>query len=747
MIIIGTINIKIKHIFFLWPLLILTSCGGDSGDSSNISYTSSIENKDNSQKSKLYCINNIVTQQNKPLNSIDSIFKAPAQRESEKLINNLPSSIDLITEDHFYLSHQKSMEEREDELFMRDKSSISFDFGFNISVNKGADIPSPTVQILMEDPEGWLEEGVYTENNGIILVEINHSPCEINSEVTVQIDDISYVGGIMKQVDMRFAYICSDVSISGRILWREDQLVEKDGPQVIPDGSWEPPKEIQNLDVTHLYLVDQQGREFYEDKKNASFTFHNEKMSNGATRVGAQIHGKLQWFGNFKTMSGNKYFEPGLYPIDVSGSPDFNNPAMDWSFVGIYIPWETDFLVSSWPNCLLEDAYFIVDAANYSEEGSIELLDIRFSNVCIDGNKANGRFYWDIDDTSQPDAPSQIPASLWDMPIERSLEDGNYLYIEGDENEFISNGLEYYLDFNDAQFVLERDWENMIVFQIYNHTSIRLDFKHMSSIDRFEEGFYGEFAFTDSSNKATGWLSVGMDGRAASQGGGWYAIDHVQYENDLLTEIVIRFEHVSNIDGRSLRGKLFWSEDGALKLLNPTQEPEGLWDANEFLKGACFGGNTMRMQVARNSVWNNRLELSDGYGGENIYAVFENVNVNHRENQSLNGWEVSLSAQYNQALGYIKSGHFFIYIKGTYNQDQLKPGFYKDLFGDNPAKGSIDVGLNHLTCSKEVGWMLIEDVVYGPSKRIDRLNMRFGISCESENTSDSSMFVRLDWVR
>lgn len=457
-------------------------------------------------------------------------------------------------------------------------------------------------------------------------------------------------------------------------------------------------------------------------------------------------------------MAGISRFEPGFYDrspgfVEQQQAQNLSPPIMNWSFDGLLSP-GLNGNGFDLRDCPADSVHFVIDRAEYSNDDLLEILDMRISCSCEEGYSAHGRLYWDRNDQSVPPGPAEIPDDLWDLSQNRTMADGNYLYIENEQEAVTS----YEFDFDNSQFVIEQDPErNLINFVALSYGQALLSVAHMSSIDKFEIGFYGEYNIIDNGNPAAGYVNAGIsrvqiDGtELSSVGGGWYTVDHVVYSGDRLEEIIIRFETRTWEPGQVVRGKLFWSNDSDIVLSNPEIIPGDIWQPPSSLLNACSGDNYLKVEIKQETFWADLVTVRNENDEENEpgsdvlskYIVFEGIDGVHAEFPAADSWLVVFSAETEAPL-YSASG-FGLHIRGTYLQDRLEEGYYADILDDNPAKGRINIGLGSQACSVQEGWMVVDDVEYGPDFELLKLDLRFGLSCLFEMRTSPAMRGVLSW--
>jgi hypothetical protein len=695
----------------------------------------------------------LVIEQGKNTAGISDNSASVTARHTDSLIEKLPTYLQGMASDHLFLAIENKAENGTviEELHLKAKTNLSVGFGFFINVNNESN-QQRTINFILLGIEGWIQPGKYTEQDSDLytvdlMVEPYDDFCPNSYETTIIIDDIGYVNGTFSFVDMRFAVSCEEKELTGRLLWSNSSLHPQPTIEPIPDDFWTPPEHILALEKTHLYVSDYRGLEFLQNQADSIFTLDEIKRPQGAVEAQITSAGDTTWSPTLVTMGGMNRFTEGLYNTTPDATPYELGPArMEWGFEGVSIPGQTGFTIQSWPNCQVDESSYVVDKVVYSEQGTLDLLDVRVTYVCNDGNTSHARLLLNKNDTTQPPRPAEIPDDLWNISEDITLADGNYLYIEGDEGEFISDGLSYEYHFDNAQFLLADDAAGAVEFTLITDSYASITLFHMSSIDKFEQGFYGPHDFSANSNLALGFIYLGMNGRSASTFGGWYAIDHVAYENGKLTEMIMRFEVITNYTGKAVRGKLVWSQNKGQKPLNPLPSPNNLWTPSASLENACGDKNTLRLKVQSNSIWNRNNALGPTAVDKPVYIVFEQIIGGRVEYSAENAWQLIFAAQTPNTT-YEHVNEFSLHINGTYLQEKLEVGFYDNIFGNNPAKGSVSLGMNSLGCSNEIGWMNVDEVTYNSELELTHIDLRFAFSCTSEYSDTPTVNGRINWTK
>jgi hypothetical protein len=746
-------------ILLLW-LGVLFGCGGGS-DGNTSSPEVTLPEPEPEPEYTTHCVINekaalgspLVTVQGKNTAGILNNSASATTRYTDSLIEKLPTYLQGMASDYLFLAIKNKAENGTviEELHLKAETDLSVEFGFFINVNNESN-QLRIINFILLGIEGWIQPGKYTEQDPeLYIVDLMVKPyddfCPNDYETTIIIDDIGYVNGAFSFVDMRFAVSCEEKELAGRLLWTNSYLHPQPTIEPIPDNFWTPPEHILALDKTHIYVADYRGLEFLQNQANSIFTLDEIQRPQGAVEAQFTSAGDATWSPTLVTMGGMNRFTEGLYNTTPDATPYELGPArMGWVFEGVLIPGQTGFTIQSWPNCQVDESYYVVDKAIYSEQGMLDLLDVRVTYECTDGNTSHARLLWNNNDTTQPPRPTEIPDDLWNISEDITLADGNYLYIEGDDGEYISDGLTYEYHFDNAQFVLEDDLAGAVNFRFITDKYASVGLFHMPSIDKFEKGFYGPYNFSANSNLARGFIYLGMNGRTASKFGGWYAIDHVTYENGKLTEMIMRFEVITNYTGKAARGKLVWSQDKGKKPSNPLSSPNNLWTPSASLENACGNKNTLRLEILSNSIWNRNDALGVTTVDKPVHIVFEQIIGGRVVYSAVNSWQLIFAAQTPNTI-YEHVNEFSLYINGTYLQEKLEVGFYDNILGNNPAKGSVSLGMNSLTCSTEVGWINVDEVTYNSELELTHIDLRFAFSCASENSDTPTVNGRVNWTK
>lgn len=199
------------------------------------------------------------------------------------------------------------------------------------------------------------------------------------------IDNVTYVGGVLTAIDLRFEQHCENNSaaLHGQIHWSSNDATTPPGPvNPPPAGLWQPPAGSTPATGNYVYLQSDSGdyigagQTYLYTQANAQLTVN---ASGGHLSLG--ISGNQNWQGNFQAMSGLSQLQPGYYG-NLQRYP-FHNPTkggLDWSGQG--------------RGCNTLTGWFVVDSVTYVS-GVLTAIDLRFEQHC-EGNVASlhGRIHW-----------------------------------------------------------------------------------------------------------------------------------------------------------------------------------------------------------------------------------------------------------------------------------------------------------------------------------------------------------------
>ena len=211
--------------------------------------------------------------------------------------------------------------------------------------------------------------------------------CNISVDWFV-IDSITYSGGALTSVDLRFEQHCDNDSgvLHGQVHWTANDPTTPPGPQTpIPAGLWSPPAGSTPASGSYIYLQSDPG-DFIGGGATAVYTpaISSFDVFSSGRLVSAGVSG---WLGQFQAMNSIPQLQPGYYP-GLHRYP-FNNPAtggLDWRGDG--------------RGCNTLNGWFAIDAITFSGS-TLASLDLRFEQHCEGATAAlHGQVHWVADAAS-----------------------------------------------------------------------------------------------------------------------------------------------------------------------------------------------------------------------------------------------------------------------------------------------------------------------------------------------------------
>lgn len=193
------------------------------------------------------------------------------------------------------------------------------------------------------------------------------------------VDEITYAGGEVYSLDMRFEQHCegSAPALRGRIRWYLNDNIEPPGPLPIPRKLWSAPEGATPSTGNYVYLHSPPG-DFIGQGQDYLYTSGVNASSNG-TSVQVNTNG---WQGNFLAMDSLAALRPGFY----TGLERWlvHNPArgaLYWS--------------GQSRGCNQVVGWYAIDKIEFDSLGLMLALDMRFSQRCEGANPPlRGEVHW-----------------------------------------------------------------------------------------------------------------------------------------------------------------------------------------------------------------------------------------------------------------------------------------------------------------------------------------------------------------
>ncbi|MES3025566.1 MAG: hypothetical protein V4857_28650 [Pseudomonadota bacterium] len=199
--------------------------------------------------------------------------------------------------------------------------------------------------------------------------------------------------------------------------------------------------------------------------------------------------------------------------------------------------------------------------------GSLSALDLNFQMRCdASTEELNGVIHWWANDpTGWPGPATTGTENLW-KPMPAFIPPaGNYVYLEGTGDDYISLGLAYLYTPAVKPIVFEQLHLNAIGITVGEKFSPawQIYLQGSQALTRIQPGLYKNMTRYPFNNPVTGGLSASGLHRGCNNISGWYMIDKITYSaTDQITELDARFEQYCLAYGASsltpLHGQIHW---------------------------------------------------------------------------------------------------------------------------------------------------------------------------------------------
>lgn len=387
------------------------------------------------------------------------------------------------------------------------------------------------------------------------------------------IDSISYAGGKLVAVDLRFEQLGSNRNgndyglLHGQLHWRADQANIFPGPAAPPATFWRPAPGLTPLVGNYVYMESDRS-DFLGNQGTYLYTPLDSLIRVTGNGIGAivQVDGDERWYGSFVGVAGLNQIEPGYYR--GQGNSQYPNPvrgSFSWGGDG--------------RGCNEATSGVLVDKVTY-EGGRLVELHLRFEQHCDNEPGAmRGEVHWSASDLRTPQGPAPIPATLWRAPAGALPAAGNYLYVLSDPRAAIGDGKVGLMTAQDTTFFgrtstpISVEAYFGLVAESPTMGSWDVELQAMVGLKQFQVGFYNWARRYPFHNSAFGGLDWRARGSGCNTSIGWFAIDKATYVGDTLTALHARFEHYCDFDVVASHGEFNW-EAGPAALLAARMKPQ-----------------------------------------------------------------------------------------------------------------------------------------------------------------------------
>lgn len=516
---------------------------------------------------------------------------------------------------------------------------------------------------------------------------------------TFVIESVTYTGSALTEIDLTFEQFCENGSaaIRGDIHWNANDLTVPPGPIVPPPNDlWAPATGDTPATGNYLYLESEPG-DYIGGGVTYLYTDSTALLSinPAGNRLSVLIDGDERWTGNFQAMISLQHLEVGYYG-ELHRYP-FHNEAkggFTWGGQG--------------RGCNELDAWFVVDSVTY-EDNTLTAIELRFEQRCEGGSNPalHGALRWDANDsTGAPGPLVPPPTGLWMPEPGVTPEEGNFIYLDSDDDDFIGGGSIYL--FTDEDHLILPEWQDArFSISVQGDDRWGGDFEGMNSLGRLEVGYYGDLQRYPFHNPAKGGLSWSGNGRGCNGLEGWFVVDSITYDGDELRAIDLRFGQHCEGRAPALHGMIHWVAR-ELGPPGPVQPPEGLWEPAPGITPAS--GNYVYLE----SQAGDRIGLGNTY----TYTLADSAMTAEMLNARL-----SVAIEADEWW----RGEF----QGKDSLAQLQAGYYGDLqhvLDYDPDRGGLHWYGESRGCGTVEGWFVVDSVTYnGPD--LATIDLRFEQSC------------------
>lgn len=287
----------------------------------------------------------------------------------------------------------------------------------------------------------------------------------------------------------------------------------------------------------YIYLESQIG-DYIGQAHRYLYTDQEANLLIGKNSIAINVTGDEDWSGDFILPESLTQIKEGLYE-QLQRYP-FHNPVkggLSWSGEG--------------RGCNTLNGWISVDKVVY-EGGSVKSVDFRFAQHCEGMAPALlGVVHWEfkqpVGTAWQPDA-ANVPAQ------------GNYMYLESDQGDYIGAGGRYLYTPLDANINVANTSNALLSVGIVGDEGWSGQFMMPQAEAKLKVGLYEGLQRYPFYNPVKGGLNWSGEGRGCNTLSGWFSVDQVTYVGNTLHSVDLRFQQ--NCEGgiSALRGKLHWTK-------------------------------------------------------------------------------------------------------------------------------------------------------------------------------------------
>lgn len=527
------------------------------------------------------------------------------------------------------------------------------------------------------------------------------------------IDSVTYAGGLISSLDLRFEQHCEGraAALRGVVHWSDPNLVVR--PPVAGNtavGAWRAPAASLPASGNYFYVQSDPGEALGKGLVELQ-TDTTAQISASArdNTLAFETHGVHNWSGEFIAKLGQAQFAPGNYP-DLAGFPFAAAPT------GAMIV-RVDSTAPHEPK-----GWLVIDSISFVG-GKLVAVELRFeqlgaNRIGNDYGLLRGQLRWRADQPNLfPGPVVPAPAQFWRPAPGVTPSTGNYVYMESDRSDFIGNQASYLYTPLDSLLSVSGDGINALV-EVKGDQGWYGNFVAIAGLNQIQPGYYRGQENSVFSNPARGRFSWGGDGRGCNGATSGVVVDQATYEGARLVALHMRFEQHCENDPGALRGEIHWSASDVRMPQGPAPIPATLWRAPAGALPA--GGNYLYVHSEPGAAMGNgKVGLMTAQ--DTTFFVYTSTPISVEayfgfiaESPVMRKWSGSL-----QAMVGLKK-----FQVGYYNR-VLRYPFH------NRAFGGLDWSADYSGCNDSIGWFAIDKATY-VGDTLTALHARFEHYCEAQ---------------
>ena len=204
---------------------------------------------------------------------------------------------------------------------------------------------------------------------------------------------------------------------------------------------------------------------------------------------------------------------------------------------------------------------FIIDSVTY-DAGTLTDIELSFVQFCEGGSPAlSGTLRYDADDPTVPPGPVADPGGLWEPLPGTTPDSGNYIYLASESGDFVGNGpADYLYTDGTATISVGAGAGSLVAISVDGTENWDGEFIGMNFLTELEPGYYADLQRWPFHNPVKGGLSWSGEGRGCNTLTGWFVVDAVTYDGDMLTAIDLRFQQNCEGGPEALYGEISWAQ-------------------------------------------------------------------------------------------------------------------------------------------------------------------------------------------